>query len=46
MIRLSYHYAEEKYDGKLSRLERIPERDRRTDRQMDRRTELLYQYRA
>jgi len=35
-----------KYDNMLSRFHLIPERDGRTDRQTDGRTELLYQYRA
>jgi len=34
------------YDNMLSRFHLIPERHGRTDRQTDKRTDLLYQYRA
>ena len=47
---LGYHLVKKNYDNTLSRFHRIPERNGRTDGQMDRRTDrqtdLLYQYRA
>jgi len=39
-------YGEKNYDDILSRFHLIPERHGRTDERTDRRTELLYQYRA
>ena len=44
MIKLPY--GENNYDNMLSRFHLIPERHGRTDGRTDRRTELLYQYRA
>ena len=44
MIELPYN--EKNYDDMLSRFHLIPERYGRTDGQTDRRTDLLYQYRA
>jgi len=39
-------YGEKNYDNMLSRFYPIPERFGQTDGQTDRRTKLLYQYRA
>ena len=39
-------YGEKNYDDMLSRFHLIPERYGRTDGRTDRRTDLLYQYRA
>jgi len=39
-------YSEKNYDDMLSRFHLIPERYGRTDKQTDRQTYLLYQYRA
>ena len=39
-------YGEKNYDDMLSRFHLIPERYGQTDRPTDRRTDLLYQYRA
>jgi len=43
---LGYTVWWKNYDDMLSRFHLIPERNRRTDGQTDRRTDLLYQYRA
>jgi len=39
-------YGKKNYDDMLSSFHLIPERNGRTDRRADRRTDLLYQYRA
>ena len=45
-IMIGLPYGEKNYDNMLSRFHLIPERYGQTDGQTDRRTELLYQYRA
>jgi len=45
-IMIGLPYGEENYDDMLSRFHLILERYGRTDGQTDRRTDLLYQYRA
>jgi len=39
-------YVEKNYDDMLSRFHLVPERNGQTDGRTDRRTDLLYQYRA